>query len=185
MIQRLPRLKSVSLVAILLCNTLQVVTFVEGKVFSFQNLTKRAPSSTCSSNFRELYLDFTVNFVVSTFLKIHLSPVPSPFATNLLFSKHYINCSTSLASHTKSPILHPSFHTHLLLFHSPTWHKLRSISSISEEIKNNLRNLCIKFLLPTHISSQNLISFPSTIKILLVSYIYIVYIFFIFSILVF
>ena len=135
---------------IVLVNTLQIVICVEGKVFNFQNFTKKSPYTINSSPIRKLYVAFTENTTDSTSFQIHLWVVPSPSTNNLLLSNNYNNCSVWLDSHTKRAILHPSFHNHLLLLQSRTCDRVRPIS---KELKNNLGIFCIKGTLSTHLFS--------------------------------
>jgi len=122
------RFRRLSLVAIVLLNTLQVVNCVEGRVFSFHNSPKSSPYTTDSSLKRKLYAAFTENSLNSTSLQSHLSVIPSPSFNNLLLSNICNNCSVWLDSHIKRSLLHSIFHNHLLFLQTPTCDRVRPIS---------------------------------------------------------
>jgi len=65
--------------------------------------------------------------------------------------------SSSSTSHTNRIRLHSTFHDHKLLTQTPT---CDTTTLLSLAIEYNLGNLTFKALLPSHLSSQNLIWFP-------------------------
>ena len=94
----------------------------------------------------------------STSLQSHLSVLFSTSLVNLLLSNTCNKLSAKLDSHIKRFILHLNCHDQLLLIQTPTCERVRPVS---KDIENSLLNLCDNDTLSTHLSSHNLISFPS------------------------
>jgi len=158
LIKGMSRLERLSLVGMTLHTTLQDINCAEGNVFRVQKFTNKSSPTTDVSPMRHLYAAFTEKSMLSTSFQSHLSGLTPPSLVNLLLSNNCNRTSTRLDSHTKRFLLHRSFHDQILLFQTPTCER---VQSVSKEIEKSLGNLCSRRMFSNHLSSQNLISFPS------------------------